>query len=73
MVIFVDASVSAPEPYDFHELQAERDESYTTHAMSPAAVLDDVKSVIVIRQRRSCSRSGDMILSLVRTSVIRRG
>ena len=39
-VLFIDASVSAAAPYEFHRLQAERDSSYTTHAMSPAAVLD---------------------------------
>jgi len=45
MVIFVDASVSAPEPYGFHELQAERDESYTTHALNPAAVLEVYRQI----------------------------
>lgn len=39
-VLFIDASVSASAPYEFHRLQAERDSSYTTHAMSPVAVLD---------------------------------
>ena len=39
LVIFVDACVSSPRPYDFHELRAVMDESYTTHAMSPASVL----------------------------------
>ena len=39
-VLFIDASVSAAAPYEFHQLQAERDNSYTTHAMSPVAVLD---------------------------------
>lgn len=38
-VLFVDASVSAPPPWAFSRLQPERDLSYTTHAMSPAAVL----------------------------------
>lgn len=39
-VLFIDASVSAEAPYEFHELQPERDNSYTTHAMSPVSVLD---------------------------------
>ena len=39
-VLFIDASVSATAPYEFYPLQAERDNSYTTHAMSPVAVLD---------------------------------
>ena len=38
-VLFIDASVSAQAPYELHRLQAERDASYTTHAMSPGAVL----------------------------------
>lgn len=39
-VLFIDASVSSTAPYAFYPLQAERDNSYTTHAMSPVAVLD---------------------------------
>ena len=38
-VIFADASVDAPAPFDFSPLQAERDVSFTTHAMSPGAIL----------------------------------
>jgi len=38
-VLFIDADVACSPPYEFHKLQAERDHSYTTHAMSPAAVL----------------------------------
>jgi hydrogenase maturation protease len=38
-VLFIDASVSAQPPYELHPLLAERDASYTTHAMNPAAVL----------------------------------
>jgi hydrogenase maturation protease len=38
-VLFVDASVSAQSPCELHRLQPEQDASYTTHAMSPAAVL----------------------------------
>jgi hydrogenase maturation protease len=38
-VLFIDASVSAQPPYELQPLQAERDASYTTHAMSPGAVL----------------------------------
>lgn len=40
VVLFIDASVSAKAPYEFYRLQPERDDSYTTHAMSPVAVLD---------------------------------
>ena len=38
-VVFVDASLTASPPYEFHPLLPEQDTSYTTHAMSPAAVL----------------------------------
>ena len=38
-VIFVDASVSARAPFEFYRIQADRDDSYTTHAMSPQALL----------------------------------
>ena len=39
LVLFVDASVSCPPPYQFTRLQPARDASYTSHALSPAAVL----------------------------------
>lgn len=38
-VLFVDASASCDAPFTVTPLQAERDASFTTHAMSPAAVL----------------------------------
>ena len=38
-ILFVDASVSCSAPFECHELKAERDDSFTTHAMSPASVL----------------------------------
>ena len=40
LVLFVDASVSCVSAFDFAVLEPARDKSYTTHAMSPAAVLD---------------------------------
>ena len=58
LVIFVDAGVSSPEPYGFDELQAERDESYTTHAMSPVAVLD------VFRQINRCDPPLTFLLTI---------
>jgi hydrogenase maturation protease len=39
LVLFVDASVANAEPINFSQLQAVCDNSYTTHAMSPAAVM----------------------------------
>jgi len=38
-VLFIDASASCTSPYEFYRLQAAQDDSYTTHAMSPAALL----------------------------------
>jgi hydrogenase maturation protease len=38
-VLFVDASVAAPAPYALTELCPTRDASFSTHALSPAAVL----------------------------------
>jgi hydrogenase maturation protease len=39
LVLFVDASISCLPPYRFTRLQPARDTSYTSHALSPAAVL----------------------------------
>lgn len=39
LVLFVDASVSCPSPFQFSRIQPVRDASYTSHALSPAAVL----------------------------------
>lgn len=38
-VLFVDAGISCQAPFECLPLKAERDDSFTTHAMSPAAVL----------------------------------
>ncbi len=39
LVLFVDASVSCSPPFQFSRVQPARDTSYTSHALSPAAVL----------------------------------
>jgi len=44
-VLFIDAGVSCAEPFELHQLQAERDESFTTHAMSPTSVLAVYKQI----------------------------
>ena len=44
-VVFVDASVDATAPFDFRPLQAEQDTSFTTHAMSPGAILSVIARV----------------------------
>jgi len=38
-VLFVDADASCAEPWVFSEISAEKDDSYTSHAMSPVALL----------------------------------
>ncbi len=38
-VIFVDADMSCIEPFDFSAVKAEKDSSYTSHALTPAALL----------------------------------
>ena len=45
LVLFVDASVSSKTAFDFFELQASKDKSYTTHAMSPAAILQVYQTI----------------------------
>ena len=39
LALFVDASISCPPPYQLTRLRAARDTSYTSHALTPAAVL----------------------------------
>lgn len=38
-VLFIDASISASTPFEFYRLHAQRDHSYTSHAMSPQSLL----------------------------------
>ncbi|HEY8158870.1 MAG TPA: hydrogenase maturation protease [Methylobacter sp.] len=45
LVLFVDASVACVNAFDFTILEPARDKSYTTHAMSPAAILDVYQSI----------------------------
>ena len=45
LVLFVDASVACDQAYSFTKLSANKDKSYTTHAMSPSAVLDVYQSI----------------------------
>ena len=44
-VLFVDASTSANAPFELIRLQPEQDTSYTTHAMSPQALLSVYQQV----------------------------
>ena len=45
LVVFVDASVSGDDAFEFKSLKPCRDNSYTSHAMSPAALLQVFESV----------------------------
>lgn len=45
LVIFVDAAVNGDSPFGFNRLAPCRDNSYTSHAMSPAALLHVFESV----------------------------
>jgi len=45
LVLFIDASVACKNAFDFAELKPARDDSYTTHAMSPSAVLAVYQSI----------------------------
>jgi len=55
LVLFVDASVSCPPPYQFTRLQPARDASYTSHALSPAAVLHARRCSPRLRANPSCA------------------
>ena len=45
LVLFIDASVACEEAFKLTELQAAKDKSYTSHAMSPTAVLHVYQSI----------------------------
>jgi len=38
-VLFIDADMSCAEPFDFSEIRAVKDDSYSSHAMNPTALL----------------------------------
>ena len=44
-VLFVDADVSCTEPFHFSEIAAEKDSSYTSHVMTPFALLHTYRQV----------------------------
>jgi hydrogenase maturation protease len=58
LVLFVDASVAAEPPFQISRLQPQRDNSYTSHAMSPAAVL------AVFEQVADCAPPPTYLLSI---------
>ena len=57
-VLFVDASISASAPFELARLAPEKDASYTTHAMSPQALL------AVYRQVYDCAPPPAWLLSI---------
>ena len=44
-VLFVDADMSCTEPFHFSEITAEKDSSYTSHVMTPFALLHTYRQV----------------------------
>lgn len=44
-VLFIDADMSCAEPFDFSEISAAKDGSYTSHAMSASALLHAYRQV----------------------------
>lgn len=44
-VLFVDASATAPAPYSIDRIEPARDESFTTHAVSPPAILQVYREI----------------------------
>jgi len=44
-IIFVDASITCTEPFEMEQLAAVRDDTFTTHAMSPASLLSVYRQV----------------------------
>jgi hydrogenase maturation protease len=49
VVVFIDASVSAPAPFEFRAVAPRADGSVTTHAMTPEAVLATAEEVFGCR------------------------
>ncbi len=45
LALFVDADMSCAEPFEFSEIAAKKDDSYTSHAMNPAALLHAYREV----------------------------
>jgi len=44
-VLFIDADMSCAEPFDLSEIRAVKDDSYTSHAMNPSALLHAYRQV----------------------------
>jgi hydrogenase maturation protease len=57
-VLFIDAGVACREPFEIRRLYARRDDSFTTHAMSPASVM------AVYRQINHCEPPVAFLLTI---------
>lgn len=44
-VLFIDADMSCAEPFDLSEIRAVKDDSYTSHAMNPGALLHAYRQI----------------------------
>ena len=45
LVIFVDASISATAPFEFRQISPQKDQSYSSHAVSPHSLIDICQGV----------------------------
>lgn len=45
LILFIDADASCPAPFHFSKITAEKDDSYTSHAMTPHALLHAYQKV----------------------------
>lgn len=70
-VLFVDASVSCSAPYTFSRLYAQKDASYTSHVMSPMALLHSYTQLYgnppptyLLQVRGECFELGKSLSSL---------
>ncbi|MCP5244133.1 MAG: hydrogenase maturation protease [Burkholderiales bacterium] len=57
-VVFADADVGCAEPFHFSAIQAQQDDSYTSHALTPAALLH------VYRQVYQCDAPAAFLLRI---------
>ncbi len=68
-ILFVDADASCPPPYQFEAIVAEKDISYTSHAMTPQALLHAYRQVygveappaFLLRLRGYCFELGEPV------------
>lgn len=70
-VLFIDADLSCSEPFSFSQVLAKKDDSYTTHAMTPSTLLHVYQKVygntappaFLLRIRGYSFRLGDALSS----------